>query len=422
MSRTTAGNAHRLNTQLETPERLPAGTSRAFRFLFVLCTVVLAGAPARAVRGSLPACPGARLRSPPPWFVPRSQTASGTFEESGHFMARCLVTGGAGFIGSHLTERLLEVGHFVTVLDNLSTGAAENLRAVRSHPRLEFRQGSITDPVLLSHVVPTIDVIYHLAAAVGVRLVADDPVRTIETNIYPTELLLQMAVQGGKPFFLASTSEVYGKNARERWTEEDDLHLGPTSRPRWAYGCSKAIDEFLALAYHRKFGLPAVIGRFFNVVGPRQVGHYGMVIPRFVDQALSGGPVVVYDDGSQVRCFAHVREVVDCVIRLMETPAASGRVFNIGSDQPVEIARLAQEVIARIDPAVRIEFVPYHQAYGADFEDVRRRVPDLTRLEQTLGTKPCMPLGEILDDIIRWKKARRTEGAADSSCDDLLHR
>ncbi len=321
-------------------------------------------------------------------------------------MARCLVTGGAGFIGSHLTERLLDLGHEVTVLDNLSTGASANLRGIESHPRLHFRVGSITDPVLLAEVVPGVEVIYHLAAAVGVKLVADDPVRTIETNIYPTEVLLRLAVQGGQQFFLASTSEVFGKNPKENWTEEDDLHLGPTSRPRWAYGCSKAIDEFLALAYHRKYGLKVVIGRFFNVVGPRQVGHYGMVIPRFVDQALSGGPVVVYDDGSQVRCFAHVKEVIDCVVRLMETAAATGQVFNIGSDQPYSIRQLAAEVIQRIDSSVAIEFLPYRDAYGEDFEDVRRRVPNLTRLEQAIGTKPKMTLGEILADIIRWKCAQ----------------
>jgi len=322
-------------------------------------------------------------------------------------MAHCLVTGGAGFIGSHLTERLLELGHEVTVLDNLSTGVRANLQEVEDHPRFHFRVGSITDRVLLAEVVPEIDVIYHLAAAVGVKLVADDPVRTIETNIYPTEVLLQMAVQGGQRFFLASTSEVFGKNPKERWTEEEDLHLGPTSRPRWAYGCSKAIDEFLALAYHRKSGLKMVIGRFFNVVGPRQLGHYGMVIPRFVDQALEGGPLVVYDDGEQIRSFAHVREVVDCIIRLMDTPEAEGRVFNIGSDEPVSIRRLAEEVIARIDSQASMEFLPYSEAYGEDFEDVRRRVPDLSRLEETLGTRPKMPLGEILDDIICTRKEEK---------------
>ena len=327
-------------------------------------------------------------------------------------MSRCLVTGGAGFIGSHLTEELLEAGHHVTVLDNLSTGRAENLRGLKGHPRLTIRTGSITDQMLLAEVVRDADAIYHLAAAVGVKLVADDPVRTIETNIYPTEALLQLAVQGGgKPFFLASTSEVYGKNPKEQWTEEDDLHLGPTSRPRWAYGCSKAIDEFLALAYYRKHKLPVVIGRFFNVVGPRQVGHYGMVIPRFVDQALSGGPVVVYDDGGQVRCFAHVREVVAAILNLMGTPAAQGQVFNIGSDRPWSIRQLAEAVIAKVDPAVRIEHLPYSQAYGDDFEDVRRRVPDVSRLKQMIGSAPQLGLEAILDDIIAWKRSQNASDA-----------
>ncbi len=329
-------------------------------------------------------------------------------------MARCLVTGGAGFIGSHLTERLLELGHDVVVLDNLSTGRAANLVHLEGHARLTIRVGSITDPVLLAEVTTGTDVIYHMAAAVGVKLVADDPVRTIETNIYPTEVLLRLAAQGKQRVFLASTSEVYGKNPKERWTEEDDLHFGPTSRPRWAYGCSKAIDEFLALAYYRKFGLKVAIGRFFNVVGPRQVGHYGMVIPRFVDQALSGGPVVVYDDGEQVRCFGHVREVVDAVIGLVETPAAHGSVFNIGSDEPVSIRGLAEEIIRRVDPQIRIEYLPYRDAYGDDFEDVRRRVPDVSKLATALGRKPSLKLGEILDDIIRWKRSQRDGGGVAS--------
>lgn len=319
-------------------------------------------------------------------------------------MARCLITGGAGFVGSHLGERLLELGHDVTVLDDLSTGQRSNLQHIESHPRFTLKVGSITDPVVLGEAVVGIDTIFHLAAAVGVKLVADDPVHTIETNIYPTEVLLRLAVQGGQKVFLASTSEVFGKNPKERWTEEDDLHLGPTSRPRWAYGCSKAIDEFLALAYYNKYGLKVTVGRFFNVVGPRQVGHYGMVIPRFVDQALAGKPVVVYDDGEQVRCFGHVGEVVNAVIELMEQPEAQGRVFNIGSDQPVSIKQLAEHVIERVDPKLSIEYLPYREAYGNDFEDVRRRVPDLTRLESTIGWKPSMSLGEILDDIIRWKR------------------
>lgn len=319
-------------------------------------------------------------------------------------MSRCLVTGGAGFIGSHLTERLLADGHNVVVLDDLSTGRRQNLAAVASHPRLKIVQGSITDPLMLADAVQGTDTIYHLAAAVGVKLVADDPVRTIETNIAPTDALLRLAVQGGQTFYLASTSEVYGKNPRPEWTEEDDLQFGPTSRPRWAYGCSKAIDEFLALAYHKKYGLPVVIGRFFNVVGPRQVGNYGMVIPRFVEQALAGGPITVYDDGSQVRCFAHVSEVVDCVVTLMQTPAAVGGIFNIGSDQPVSMKQLAEEIVRRVDPSVELTYLPYAEAYGDDFEDINRRVPNVDRLFETIGRRPSMPLGELLEDIIRSKR------------------
>ena len=318
-------------------------------------------------------------------------------------MQTCLVTGGAGFIGSHLSERLLELGHRVIVIDDLSTGLLDNLTDVLQHPRFEFHQGSITDSILISELVSQVDRIYHLAAAVGVKLVADDPVRTIETNIYPTEELLRLAVLGKKPFFLASTSEVYGKNPKSEWDEEDDLHFGSTTRFRWAYGCSKAIDEFLALAHYRQHQLPVSIGRFFNVVGPRQVGNYGMVVPRFVDQTIAGGPVVVYDDGEQVRCFAHVSEVVNCIIQLTETPAASGQVVNIGSDFPITIRSLAETVIARIDNSVSIQHIPYEQVYGNRFEDVRRRVPNLNRLDKLIGFKPCMTLEAILEDIISWK-------------------
>lgn len=320
-------------------------------------------------------------------------------------MAKCLVTGGAGFIGSHLTESLLQQGHEVVVLDNLSTGRATNLEHLLQHPGLSIKTGSITDPVLLTEAVHGVEVIYHMAAAVGVKLVADDPVRTIETNIYPTEQLLRLAATGSvKKFFLASTSEVYGKHPGDAWVEDDDLHLGPTSRPRWAYGCSKAIDEFLALAYFQKYGLQVTIGRFFNVVGPRQVGNYGMVVPRFVEAALKGGPVIVYDDGSQVRCFGHVSEVVDCVMALVNEDSAAGRVFNIGSDQAVSILELANAVIQKVSPAVQVKFVPYGEAYGADFEDVQRRVPNTDRLFHTIGKRPSMPLDQILDDIIAWKR------------------
>ncbi|HAH47897.1 GDP-mannose 4,6-dehydratase [Gimesia sp.] len=322
-------------------------------------------------------------------------------------MSHCLVTGGAGFIGSHLCEQLIQQGQEVTAVDDLSTGFLQNLDGIIDHPNFTFRTGSITDPVLMAEMVQGVDTIYHLAAAVGVKLVADNPVRTIETNIYPTEVLLRHAVQGKQKFFLASTSEVYGKNPKERWTEEDDLHFGPTTRPRWAYGASKAIDEFLALAYSQKYGLDVRIGRFFNVVGPRQVGQYGMVIPRFIDQALDGGPVVVFDDGSQVRCFGHVNEIVDCVIDLTNLDSAKGQVYNIGSDEPVSIRELGEAIIAKVNPDVKIEYLPYNKAYNEDFEDVQRRVPDLGRLEKTLGRKPQVKLDAILDDIIASKKRLR---------------
>ena len=317
----------------------------------------------------------------------------------------CLVTGGAGFIGSHLTERLLDQGHSVTVLDDLSTGRAGNLEAVRENANLRIVQGSIADPIALSSAISGTDAIYHMAAAVGVKLVAEDPVLTIQTNIHPTEELLRMAMLGGQRVYIASTSEVYGKNPKEVWTEDDDLVFGPTTKCRWAYGCSKAIDEFLALAYRQKHGLPVVIGRFFNVVGPRQVGNYGMVIPRLVDQALRGEPLTVYDTGEQVRCFAHVAEIVDCVIDLVASDDAQGEIFNIGSDQPVSVLELAEGVIERVGGG-EINRIPYSDVYGAGFEDVQRRVPSVEKLQQTLGRKPSKTIGDILDDIIAWKRGQ----------------
>lgn len=319
----------------------------------------------------------------------------------------CLVTGGAGFIGSHLTERLLSLGHRVTVIDDLSTGREQNLSRLRDHERFTFRIGSITDPVLMANVMRDVETVYHMAAAVGVKLVADDPVRTIETNIYPTETLLGLAAQKQTRVFLASTSEVYGKNPQQQWTEDEDLVFGPTSRPRWAYGCSKAIDEFLALAYHNEYEIPIVVGRFFNVVGPRQVGHYGMVIPRFVDQALNNKPLTVFDDGEQVRCFAHVQDVVETVIQLTNDDSATGEVFNIGSDSPISIRRLAETIIELTGSQSEIAFEPYHTAYGSDFEDVRRRVPDLGKLQKQLGKKPLRSLEEILQDVIDEKRGER---------------
>jgi UDP-glucose 4-epimerase len=360
-------------------------------------------------------------------------------------MRHCLVTGGAGFIGSHLVEAILARGDRVTVVDDESTGRVENLAAVRNHARLAYVKGTVADEELVHRLVADVDEVYHLAAAVGVQLIAQSPIRTIETNIYTTELLLRQLdqlVEAGRKvkFFMASTSEVYGKNPKSRWTEEDDIVLGPTNRPRWSYGASKAIDEFLALAYWRERGLPAVVARMFNVVGPRQTGAYGMVLPRLVDAALRGGPLVVHDDGRQQRCFAHVSDVVRMILSLTACPAAVGRVCNLGSDQPVSILELAQRVIAVVKegrgergegrgegdppsafrlppflsplpsplshlPSLRIEFQSYADAYGEDFEDCRRRVPDLTRLKQLVGIEAQWTLDDIIRDLVERKIA-----------------
>ncbi|HEV3345371.1 MAG TPA: SDR family NAD(P)-dependent oxidoreductase [Pirellulales bacterium] len=325
-------------------------------------------------------------------------------------MNRVLITGGAGFIGSHLAEALVAHGAHVTVVDDESTGDADNLAAIRRHANFAFVRGSVADRPLVARLVAEADEVYHLAAAVGVQLIASNPIHTIETNVYPTELLLaemrrQQEAGRAVKLFLASTSEVYGKNPKPRWTEEDDLVFGPTTRARWSYGVSKAIDEFLALAYWRQYQLPVVIARFFNVVGPRQTGSYGMVLPRFVDAALAGRPLVVHDDGQQVRCFGHVADVVRAVIELMQTPAALGRVFNIGSDQPVSILELARRVIAVVNPSVTVEFQSYAEAYSPDFEDVRSRVPDLGRLQATIDYRPRYSLDDVIREVVAWKRA-----------------
>ena len=321
-----------------------------------------------------------------------------------------LVTGGAGFIGSHLTEALLARGDQVTVVDDESTGAEANLQVARQSSRFTYVRGSVGDRELVEHVTADIDEVYHLAAAVGVALIARKPLETIERNIYPTELILSSLrsrlARGEKvKCFLASTSEVYGKNPKPVWSEEDDLVLGPTTRPRWSYGASKAIDEFLALAMWREFGLPVVIGRFFNVVGPRQTGAYGMVLPRFVDAALADRPLIVHDDGQQTRCFAHVLDVVAAVLALMHSDASVGKVFNIGSDQPVSILELAQRVIALAGSAAGIEFQSYAAAYDEDFEDVRRRVPDLSRLRAAIGYSAHYDLDGVIQQVIESKRS-----------------
>ncbi len=361
-------------------------------------------------------------------------------------MRHCLVTGGAGFIGSHLVEALLARGDRVSVVDDESTGSVRNLAAVWNHPRLSYTKGTVADEELVARLVADADEVYHLAAAVGVQLIAQSPIRTIETNIYTTELLLRQLgqlIDAGKTvkFFLASTSEVYGKNPKPQWTEEDDIVLGSTTRPRWSYGASKAIDEFLALAYWRERRLPVVVARLFNVVGPRQTGAYGMVLPRLVDAALAGGPLVVHDDGRQERCFAHVSDVVRMILALMAAPAAVGGVCNVGSDQPVSILELARRVIAVVEESgetsrqgdretgrqgdiqssalslsprlpvspslrspLRIEFQSYAEAYGEDFEDCRRRVPDLTKLRRLTGLQARYGLDDIIRELVEWKK------------------
>lgn len=328
-------------------------------------------------------------------------------------MKHILVTGGAGFIGSHLTEALLARGDRVTVVDDESTGRVDNLAGVREHPNFDYIRGDAGDAALVARAVASVDQVYHLAAAVGVALIARQPMETIERNIHPTELVLRALVERTArgeqvKLFLASTSEVYGKNPKPEWTEDDDLVFGATTKSRWSYGASKAIDEFLALACWRQFQLPVVIGRFFNVVGPRQTGAYGMVLPRFVRAALAGQPLVVHDDGRQVRCFAHVHDVLSAVFELMETDAALGRVFNIGSDQPVSILELAQQVIRIAQSQSPIHFQSYADAYDDDFEDIRRRVPVLARLHGAIRHRNRFDLEAIIRAVIGHIQAEST--------------
>jgi UDP-glucose 4-epimerase len=315
---------------------------------------------------------------------------------------RALITGGAGFIGSHLAEALLAAGHEVVVLDDLSTGRIENLAAVKGHPRLELKTGSVTDATVVQELVAGTDVVYHLAAAVGVRLILDRPVETIETNIVGTEMVLRAAREGRPRVVLASTSEVYGKNDRVPLSEDDDRVLGPTTKSRWSYACSKAIDEFLGLAYHREYQLPVTIVRFFNTIGPRQTGRYGMVVPRFVRQALDGGPITVYGDGRQSRCFTDVEDTVRATIALSLAPDAVGEVFNVGTTHELTIGTLAERVRALAGSDSPIVLVPYEEAYQPGFEDLRRRVPDIRKAERVAGYRPRVSLDETLKRVIGY--------------------
>ena len=315
---------------------------------------------------------------------------------------RALVTGGAGFIGSHLAETLLGEGHEVVVLDDLSTGRVENLQAVLGHAGLSLVEGSVTDEALVEKLCGGADLVYHLAAAVGVRLILERPVETIATNIVGAEVVLRAAARDGTPVVLASSSEVYGKNDRVPLSEEDDRILGPTTKSRWSYACAKAIDEFLGLAYHREHGLPVVILRLFNTVGPRQTGRYGMVLPRFVRQALEGQPITVYGDGQQTRSFTDVDDAVRMMIALSKSPVAAGQVFNVGTPHEVTIAEVARRVQALTGSDSPIRHVPYEEAYQPGFEDLRRRVPDVSKAERLIGFRPRIALDETLERVIRF--------------------
>ena len=313
---------------------------------------------------------------------------------------RALVTGGAGFIGSHLTERLLEEGLNVSVIDNLSTGSLKNIEHLKDHSGFEFVNGDIRNTVLMTTLIEHSDVIFHLAAAVGVRLIAEDPVRTIETNIGGTEIVLDIANTFGRKVLLASSSEVYGKSEAVPFGEEDDLVLGSTGLSRWSYACSKAIDEFLGLAFYQQYGLGVVIGRFFNTVGPRQTGQYGMVVPRFVQMALNDEPVLIYGTGRQTRCFCYVADLVEALIGLMNCEQAAGKVYNIGTSDEIAIEDLADKIIEMTGSKSKKTFVSYEAAYGRPIEDMMRRVPNIERIKETIGWEPQTSLDETLQAII----------------------
>lgn len=308
-----------------------------------------------------------------------------------------LVTGGAGFIGSHLVEHLVARGDKVVIIDDLSTGSRANLAGIPTD-HLTFIHASVAEALPNLH-ADSFDEIYHLAAAVGVRLVIEEPVRTIETNVLETSAILRFAAQRKTPILIASTSEVYGKSPKTPFSEEDDVVYGPTTLSRWSYACSKAMDEYLALATHRSHDLPAVIVRFFNTVGPRQIGRYGMVLPRFVTAAICGEPLEVHGDGAQSRCFCDVRDVVPALPRLLTDPTCAGRIFNIGSDKPITINALAQLVTRTLDSDSPITHIPYSEAFGPGFDDLRTRQPDLGRIREAIGFEPRIPLKQTIHDI-----------------------
>ncbi len=318
--------------------------------------------------------------------------------------ANILITGGAGFIGSHLSELLVHQGNHVIAIDDLSTGQLRNIQHLLPLPSFKFVRETINNAQVLDRLTSEADIVIHLAAAVGVKLIVEDPVHTIQTNIMGTEAVLTTANRYGCKVLIASTSEVYGKGVKVPFSEDDDRLMGSTAHSRWAYATSKAVDEFLGLAYHRQFGLPVVIMRFFNTVGPRQTGRYGMVVPRFVRRALRGEPIEVYGDGLQSRCFADVADVVDAVANLAELPQAVGEVFNIGASGEITILALAEKIIEMVGSQSKIEMVPYAEAYAPGFEDMRRRVPALDKIHRLTSYTPRYTLEDTLRRVIEFEK------------------
>lgn len=312
---------------------------------------------------------------------------------------KVLITGGAGFIGSHLAERCLKEGWRVSIIDDLSTGSFENVAALKACPSFEYVIDSVFNAPLVSEIMDDCDLVFHLSAAVGVRLIIESPVHTIETNVHGTEVVLRAAAKKRKPVILASTSEVYGKSTRVPFCEDDDMVIGSTIKNRWSYACSKALDEFLGLAYYHERHVPVIVVRFFNTVGPRQTSRYGMVVPTFVNQALLNQPITVYGDGRQRRCFGYVLDVVEALVRLANCPRAIGEVVNIGNDKEISIYGLAQFVRTRLNSRSEIVTVSYEQAYGHGFEDMARRIPSVAKLERLTGYRPTTPLEEIIDAI-----------------------
>jgi UDP-glucose 4-epimerase len=319
---------------------------------------------------------------------------------------RILITGGAGFIGSHLSDAYIERGDEVFIIDDLSTGRMDNIQRLKGHERFHYTIDTIENRPLLAELVDRCEVIFHLAAAVGVKLIVESPVRTIETNVRGTEIVLNLANKKKKKVLIASTSEVYGLSEQVPFREDGNLVMGATTKGRWSYACSKAIDEFLALAYWREKKLPTIVVRLFNTVGPRQTGQYGMVIPNFVKQALAGRPITVYGDGNQTRCFGYVGDVVQALVRLMDAPEAVGNVFNIGSSEEISILQLAERIKELTESSSEIVFVPYSEAYEEGFEDMPRRVPSVDKLDALIGYKPKTTLDEILRSVVDFYSGR----------------